>query len=115
MADGAPGAWFDTTSLTELTEAQWENLCDRCGLCCEFRNVDPAGVVMRTGVSCFLLGAKNQCGDYQNRHARQPICIDLTMETLGDGAWLPPTCSYRLRAEGKRLPLWHPLRFEDQL
>jgi hypothetical protein len=26
---------------------------------------------------------------------------------------LPPTCAYRLRFEGKRLPSWHPLLSGD--
>ncbi|MDP1323950.1 hypothetical protein Q6315_28710, partial [Klebsiella pneumoniae] len=36
-------------------------------------------------------------------------CIKLTRENLPTVEWLPPTCAYRLLADGKPLPAWHPL------
>jgi uncharacterized protein len=40
-------------------------------------------------------------------------CVRLTMKALAGISWLPPTCAYRLRAEGKPLPDWHPLLTGD--
>ena len=31
--------WHDET-LEEMSEAEWESLCDRCGLCCQIRVED---------------------------------------------------------------------------
>ncbi|SQC12048.1 YcgN-like protein [Klebsiella pneumoniae] len=33
----------------------------------------------------------------------------LPAKNLPTFEWLPPTCAYRLLAEGKPLPAWHPL------
>ena len=33
----------------------------------------------------------------------------LTPEAVGRLSWLPPTCAYRLLAEGRDLYWWHPL------
>ena len=38
-----------------------------------------------------------------------PTCLTLTPELAGSLEWIPATCAYRLLAEGKDLPLWHPL------
>ncbi len=38
-----------------------------------------------------------------------PDCIQLTPAQADEFQWLPPTCGYRLVAEGKDLPLWHHL------
>jgi uncharacterized cysteine cluster protein YcgN (CxxCxxCC family) len=38
-----------------------------------------------------------------------PTCVTLTPADLEDPYWLPPTCAYRLLAEGRELPDWHPL------
>ena len=33
----------------------------------------------------------------------------MTADNVGELNWLPRTCAYRLVAEGKNLPWWHPL------
>jgi len=50
-----------------------------------------------------------QCKDYEDRKRHVPDCVQLTAEAVGKLAWLPSTCAYRLLAEGKNLPWWHPL------
>lgn len=54
------------------------------------------------------------CTDYGNRRAHVPDCVTLTPETVGDIAWLPRTCTYRLRHEGQALPSWHYLICDDR-
>jgi len=39
-----------------------------------------------------------------------PDCVRLTAKRLASMDWLPPTCAYRLLAEARDLPDWHPLR-----
>ena len=47
---------------------------------------------------------------YADRHRYVPECVVLTPKKLKDIAWwLPATCAYRLRAEGKPLYDWHHL------
>jgi uncharacterized cysteine cluster protein YcgN (CxxCxxCC family) len=36
-------------------------------------------------------------------------CIRLTPDHAASLTWLPPTCAYRLLAQGEDLPDWHPL------
>lgn len=36
-------------------------------------------------------------------------CMVLTADNIANFRWLPETCAYRLVAEGKKLPGWHPL------
>jgi uncharacterized cysteine cluster protein YcgN (CxxCxxCC family) len=38
-----------------------------------------------------------------------PDCVQLTPESVRTLSWLPPTCAYRLVAEGRELYWWHPL------
>ena len=38
-----------------------------------------------------------------------PTCLTLTPNTVRNLSWMPETCAYRLLAEGKELPAWHPL------
>jgi uncharacterized cysteine cluster protein YcgN (CxxCxxCC family) len=37
------------------------------------------------------------------------MCIQLNPKDLAALDWMPGTCAYRLLAEGKDLPDWHPL------
>ncbi len=98
-------------TLEEMSAAEWESLCDGCGRCCLNKLEDwDTGAIHWTAVACRLLdGGTCRCRDYPNRQAEVPDCIQLTPETVRDLSWLPPTCAYRLVAEGSDLYWWHPL------
>ena len=49
------------------------------------------------------------CKDYPNRSAQVPDCVRLTPANVRTLNWLPPSCGYRLVAEGRDLYWWHPL------
>ena len=97
--------------LEEMDLAQWESLCDGCGRCCLVKLEDEdTGQVHATDVACRLFDAGTcRCRDYPNRTSAVPDCVALTPQAVRELAWLPPTCGYRLVAEGKDLPWWHPL------
>ncbi|MGV6825418.1 MAG: YcgN family cysteine cluster protein [bacterium] len=97
--------------LQEMTKSQWESLCDGCAKCCLYRFEDAdTREIHFTNVHCRLLDTDTgQCTDYANRSTRVPDCVTITMKELEDPYWLPQTCAYRLLAEGKDLPDWHPL------
>ncbi len=98
-------------ALTEMNQAEWEALCDGCGLCCLVKLEDEdTSEVSYTKVSCKLLNCKTaQCSDYPNRLQHVPDCIQLTYEGLQQIQWLPSSCAYRRLNEGKKLPSWHYL------
>jgi uncharacterized protein len=98
-------------TLAEMTPAEWESLCDGCGLCCVIRlEDDETGEVTPTRVSCRLLDARTcRCTDYADRHRTVPDCIKLTPGNIRDLPWMPRSCAYRRLYEGKDLPSWHPL------
>ena len=98
--------------LKSLTPEEWEALCDGCGKCCLNKLEDEdTGEVAFTRVSCRLLDSQTcRCTSYANRHDYVPECVVLTPKKIAEVAyWLPRTCAYRLRAEGKPLESWHPL------
>jgi len=97
--------------LASLDRAQWEALCDGCGKCCLHKVEDAdTGRIYPTNVACRLLDTTTaRCGDYRNRRAHVPDCLSLNRRNVDTIAWLPESCAYRLRAEGRSLPDWHPL------
>jgi uncharacterized cysteine cluster protein YcgN (CxxCxxCC family) len=99
-------------SLREMTEAEWESLCDGCGRCCLLKLEDEDdGAVAYTRIACRLFDSDTcRCGAYSLRTALVPGCLRLTPDSLEEAAaWMPNTCAYRLLAEGRPLPDWHPL------
>jgi len=102
--------WLEK-SLDDMSRPEWEGLCDGCARCCLVKLEDEdTGEIHYTDVGCTLLdGATCQCRDYRNRQKKVADCVRLTPETVRELNWLPPTCAYRLLAEGKDLPEWHPL------
>ena len=109
QADSVP--FWRMKSLGEMTEAEWESLCDGCGRCCLVKLEDEdSGAVVYTDVGCTLLDAQScRCADYENRQARVPDCVRLTVEAVTTLSWLPETCAYRLLGDGRDLHWWHPL------
>ncbi|WP_426959233.1 YcgN family cysteine cluster protein [Muricoccus radiodurans] len=113
MSDAPP--FWKAKPLDALTDAEWESLCDGCGRCClhKLRDEDTERVHF-TNVACRLLDTQScRCKDYPGRQARVPDCVRLTPEDVRDLDWLPPSCAYRLVADGKDLPDWHPLLTGD--
>ena len=111
MSPESTAPWFETKSLEELNPSEWEALCDGCGKCCLFKLEEvTTGKVTYTNASCKLLDVSTgHCLHYPNRTDYVPGCLTLTPELVRSVRWLPPTCAYRLRAEEKPLPAWHPL------
>ncbi|SNT72583.1 YcgN family cysteine cluster protein [Paracoccus seriniphilus] len=98
--------------LSRLDREEWEALCDGCGKCCLNKiEYEDTGELAFTRVACKLLdGHSCQCSSYANRHDFVPECVVLTPGKLKEIAWwLPSTCAYRLRHEGRPLYKWHPL------
>ena len=110
-APAGDAPFWRTKTLEEMTSAEWESLCDRCGRCCLVKLEDEdTGKVYFTEVGCKLFDAKVcACVDYQNRQAKVSDCIRLTPEEVRTLSWLPPTCGYRLVRDGADLMWWHPL------
>jgi uncharacterized cysteine cluster protein YcgN (CxxCxxCC family) len=68
------------------------------------------GEIHGTNVACKLLDRYScRCSAYRERKAIVPDCVRLTSDLVGKLSWLPSTCAYRLRSEGKPLPDWHHL------
>ena len=103
--------FWQTKTLEQMTAAEWESLCDGCGLCCLIRFEDEeTGEVIPTRVACKLLDQHLcRCTDYVNRKAHVPDCIKLTPWNIEALAWMPASCAYRRLHEGRDLPEWHPL------
>lgn len=101
--------------IDTLSRGEWEALCDGCGQCCMHKAEDEdTGDIYPTNVACKLLDIQSgRCGDYKNRKARVPDCVQLTPKLALTIAWLPETCAYRLRADGLPLPDWHYLLSGD--
>lgn len=104
--------FWEVTPLTEMTNAQWESLCDGCGKCCVLKLEDvDTGAIYYTDVSCKLLCTKSaQCTNYQERKTHVPDCVILRPDNLEEVHWMPESCAYRRLHEGRDLPPWHPLR-----
>lgn len=104
-------AFWETKSLEDMNVEEWESLCDHCGRCCLIKLEDiDSGELYFTNVICRYHNPANcNCLRYEERNRLVPDCVKVTPELARNADWLPPTCAYRLLAEGKPLADWHPL------
>ena len=102
-------------SLTEMSPAEWESLCDGCAQCCLNKLEDEdTGDKYVTNVACRMLDIRTcRCKDYSQRLDKVATCLALSPAAPDLFEWLPQTCAYRRLAEGKDLPAWHPLVMHD--
>jgi len=107
--------FWETLTLAQMNEQQWELLCDGCGWCCLVKLEDEdSGEIVNTRAACELLDVMTcRCSDYANRFEKVGACVKVGVENLAEllekQNWLPATCAYRLLYEGKPLASWHPL------
>lgn len=103
--------FWKTKTFAQMSTEEWESLCDGCAKCCLHKLEDEdTGDVYYTDVACRYLEANTcQCQEYSQRLGLVKDCIQLRPQDVKQFYWLPSTCSYRLLAEDKELPVWHPL------
>jgi len=103
--------FWETKSLEQMSEQEWESLCDGCGRCCLIKLEDEAtDILYYTNISCFLLDIHQcRCNDYQHRIEQVPGCVVLRPYNKELYDQLPDSCAYRRLSEGKKLEDWHPL------
>lgn len=108
--------WWDKKRLSELSQHEWEQLCDHCGKCCLLKLEDEdSGDVYYTDVACKVMdGDTCGCTEYKEREVLVPDCLKLTTENLEQIAWMPLSCAYRRVMEGRGLPDWHHLVCGDK-
>ena len=87
--------FWQQKTLDEMSDAEWESLCDGCGQCCLHKLMDEdTDEIYFTNVACRQLNIKTcQCRNYERRFEYEPDCIKLTRDNLPTFEWLPPTCA----------------------
>lgn len=103
--------FWKTKTIYEMTDAEWESLCDRCAQCCVYKTEDEdTGEIHYSDVACPLLDLDTcLCTKYATKAIDEPDCTPITRENIHDLTWLPATCAYLRIATGQDLPSWHPL------
>ncbi|MDH3326974.1 MAG: YcgN family cysteine cluster protein [Gammaproteobacteria bacterium] len=103
--------FWEAKKLEEMTREEWESLCDGCGRCClhKLQN-DFTEEIYYTQIVCNLFDQKTcQCTKYEERSVLVPSCVTMMPDDARNLTWMPNTCAYKLLADGRALPEWHPL------
>ncbi len=101
--------WKQKT-LEEMSQDEWESLCDCCGKCC-LNKLDDGKKIYWTNTYCRFFDTKDcRCKVYENRFEAQGECKQVSLaEIRAKPRWLPRTCAYWLVDNGFDLPSWHHL------
>lgn len=108
---GQKQPYWQRKTLAQMDRNEWEQLCDRCGLCCLVRIQDEdTDEIYDTNVVCRHYDCnKSQCSSYGSRASIAEGCVQLTPELVEQYDWLPDSCAYRTIMRGDPLPASHPL------
>ncbi|MDX1588598.1 MAG: YcgN family cysteine cluster protein [Oleiphilaceae bacterium] len=104
-------AFWQRKRLDEMTDREWESLCDGCGRCCLNKLEDEEdGALYFTDLACRHLDSRQcRCTVYEHRLQKVPDCLDIRALKKEHYHWLPSSCAYRRLHEGRPLASWHPL------
>ncbi|MGB2220620.1 MAG: YkgJ family cysteine cluster protein, partial [Henriciella sp.] len=69
MAKRLPDRFWDSKKLEDMSQTEWEALCDGCAKCCLIKLEDEdSGEIAYTRLHCKLLDGRTcRCSDYENR------------------------------------------------
>jgi uncharacterized cysteine cluster protein YcgN (CxxCxxCC family) len=95
--------FWQTKKLHEMSQQEWESLCDGCGKCCLVKLEDyDTAEIYHTNLACKLLDINAcRCTNYAGRQQQVDDCVKLDPHNLKSIKWLPDTCSYKLIEQGK--------------
>lgn len=80
-----------------MTQQEWEELCNRCGLCCFEKKIDTYNRIITTRVACRYLDLfSRECKVYHKRFEVGEECQKLTPEVVAQVNWLPDKCAYKI-------------------
>lgn len=85
-----------------LSEQQWEALCDRCGKCCliTLQDID-SEEIYHTNILCRYYDIENKlCKVYDKRCQLVPNCLKLNKSNVNKLPFMPKTCAYRALFDG---------------
>ncbi len=93
-------------SPNDMNEQAWEEICEKCGLCCFEKIEGDSGTIFFTQTPCRYLDiVTRQCKIYDRRFDINPECVKLTPELVRRISWLHDECGYRkmmgLKRRGK--------------
>jgi uncharacterized cysteine cluster protein YcgN (CxxCxxCC family) len=103
--------FWEEKQLSEMSDSEWESLCDGCGLCCLHKLEDIETLEVEfTCVKCRYLDNNRSCEVYEKRVSLVEDCLNVRDLDPEYYRWLPESCAYRRIHEQRPLPQWHPLR-----
>lgn len=103
--------FWERFPLEQLTEPEWEALCDGCGRCCLVKLEDEdSGELFYTSLACRYLDHDScRCTAYAERTRKVEDCVQITAALIPMLPGLPETCAYLRLSQGESLLPWHPL------
>ena len=116
-------SFWQTKTLAQMNEQEWESICDGCGKCClhsfidsdeeEFSSTDHLregeSLIYSSLICQYIDESSCACTRYNERQQLVPSCVKLTKDNLKDIFFMPNSCSYRRLYEYRGLASWHPL------